>query len=79
MRRVEAVVDGNLTAALLARRLDVDLFLVLGDDGSGSAAIGPRREAVRRFVEATERRAASVTLSDAAQIVRGEAVTLAAK
>lgn len=77
MRRVEAVVDGSLTAALLARRLDADLFLVLGDDDSGST--GPKREAVRRFVEATERRAASVTLSDAAQIVRGEAVTLAAK
>jgi carbamate kinase len=31
MREVEAMVDRDLTAALLARRLDVDLFLMLTD------------------------------------------------
>lgn len=73
MRRVEAVVDGDLTSALLARRLDADLFLVLGDDDSGST--GAKREAVRRFAGATDRRAAIGAITDAVQIVRAAAGT----
>jgi carbamate kinase len=69
MRGVEAVVDRDLMAALLARRLDVDLFLMLADSTASTA------EAARRFVEATERRAAIGALTDAVQIVRGAAGT----
>jgi carbamate kinase len=79
MREIEAVVDRDLTAALLARRLDADLFLALTDDGSDTT--GAREEAVRRFVDATGRRAAIGTVADAGQQVRGaardERVTLA--
>lgn len=70
MRGVEAVIDVDLSAALLARRLDVDLFLTLSDDAAGSD-----EEAARRFVLATERRAAVGSLADAVQIVRGVAGT----
>jgi len=70
MRGVEAMIDVDLSAALLARRLDVDLFLVLSDDATGSD-----EEAARRFALATERRAAIGSLTDAAQIVRGVAGT----
>jgi carbamate kinase len=69
MREIEAVVDRDLTAALLARRLDADLFLALTDDGSGST--GSKEEAARRFAEATGRRGASGTVIDAGRIVRG--------
>src|SRR5580692_4150743 len=77
--RVEAVVDKDLTAALLARQLDADVLLLLTDvaavqDGYGtprarpihratraelrarnfpSGLMGPKIEAVCRFVEAT--------------------------
>lgn len=71
MRRIDAVVDGDLTAALLARRLDADLFLVL--DGLETGATATQEEAARRFTEATGRRAAIGAVMDAAGIVRGEA------
>lgn len=73
MRRVEAVVDRDLTAALLARRLDVDLFLALGD--AASDATGAKEEAARRFIQATGRRAAVAAVTDAVPIVRGAAGT----
>jgi carbamate kinase len=66
MREVEVVVDADLSAALLARRLDADLFLVLGDDATGSG-----EEAARRFARATGRRAAVGVATDAVQMVRG--------
>lgn len=54
MRAVEAAVDGDLAAALLARRLDVDLFLLLGGTADGNS----RELAAERFAAATGRRAA---------------------
>ncbi|HET7119928.1 MAG TPA: carbamate kinase [Solirubrobacterales bacterium] len=101
MRGVEAVVDKDLTAALLARRLDADLLVMLTDvdsvhlDWGGPherplsevdpaelremdfavGSMGPKVEAACRFAEASGRRAAIGSLSDAARIVRGEAGT----
>ncbi|HEY0318447.1 MAG TPA: hypothetical protein VGC49_09150 [Solirubrobacterales bacterium] len=76
MRGVEAVIDKDLTAALLARRLDVDLLLMLTDvEAVHLDSIGPKADAACRFVEATGRRAAVGALEDAARIVRGEAGT----
>lgn len=70
MRPIEVEIDHDLTAALLARRLDADLLLMLGaaDDSNES-----RVEAAFRFAEATNRRAAVGSLAEAVQIVRGEA------
>lgn len=70
---VEAVVDKDLTAALLARRLDADLLLMLTDvDATRTAS---KVEAARRFAETTGRRAAIGALSEATRVVRGEAGT----
>lgn len=77
MQRVDADVDGDLTVALLARRLDVDLLLMTSD-GDGADVVAPKLEAVRRFTEATGRHAAVVALADAVRIARAQAVTLAA-
>jgi len=71
--RVEATLDEGLTAALLARRLDADLLLMLTDADFLQA--GPKVEAGRRFAEATGRRAAISTLENAARAVRSEAGT----
>ncbi|MGN6816102.1 MAG: amino acid kinase family protein [Solirubrobacterales bacterium] len=71
MRGVEAVVDSGLTAALLARRLDADLLMMLTDLDSGS--IAPKVEALCRFAEATGRRTAIGSLRDVARVVRDEA------
>ncbi len=71
MRRVDAAIDGGLTAALLARRLEADLFLTLAGAPPGSKE--PEAEAPRRFVEATGGRAATATLADAVRIVDGAA------
>lgn len=71
---VEAVADENLTAALLARRLDADLLVMLTDaDAVGS--IGPKVDAACRFVEATGRRAAIGELAKAVEVVRGASGT----
>lgn len=79
MRGVEAAVDGDLIAALLARRLDVDLLLLLSDDVPSS--LGAKEEAARRFAASTGRRAAIGALGEAEQmVVAGESsdrVTLA--
>jgi glutamate 5-kinase len=70
MHRVEGPVDGDLTAALLARRLDADLLLILTEAQTASQV-----EAASRFAEATGRRAAIGSLAEATRMVRGEAGT----
>jgi carbamate kinase len=77
MQRVDADVDGDLTVALLARRLDVDLLLMTSD-GDGADVVAPKLEAVRRFTEATGRHAEVTAIADAVRIARAQAVTLAA-
>lgn len=98
----EAVVDKDLTAALLARQLDADALLLLTDvaavqDGYGTpqarpirratpaelrardfpaGSMGPKIEAVCRFVEATGKPAAIGRLADARALLAGEAGTL---
>lgn len=44
MRAVEAVLDGDLTASLLARRLDADLLVMLTDAGTVHLGPGQDRE-----------------------------------
>jgi carbamate kinase len=98
----EAVVDKDLTAALLARALDADALLLLTDiaavqDEYGTpqarplrrvtpaelrsrsfpaGSMGPKVEAVCRFVEATGKMAAIGQLGDAEALLRGEAGTM---
>lgn len=99
---VEAVIDKDLAAALLATALGADALLLLTDvdavyEGFGTPAaravrsatpeqlrtlplpagsMGPKVEAVCRFVEAGGGLGAVGALSDAAAIVRGEAGTV---
>ncbi len=99
---VEAVVDKDATAALLAEALDADALLLLTDVAnveigygtpdaralSGttpaflraqsfpSGSMGPKVEAVCRFVELTGRLAAIGALADAGEILAGNAGTL---
>ena len=99
---VEAVVDKDLTAAVLAVALHADALLVLTDvpqvmhaygtpeatpihrstparlrrDDFPAGSMGPKVEAVCRFVEATGATAAIGRLEDAADILRGRAGTL---
>jgi carbamate kinase len=94
---VEAVIDKDLTTALLAEQLDADAFLVLTDvdavyRGFGTPAaeritdttaaelrrfpfpagsMGPKIDAVCRFVEGTAGFAAIGSLADAAAILEG--------
>ena len=102
---VEAVIDKDLTAALLARTLDADLLViatdvthaVLGFEGPderrldavrvgelrthaaagqfAGGSMGPKVEAVCRFVEATGRRAAITSLVAIGEAVAGTAGT----
>jgi carbamate kinase len=102
LRGVEAVVDKDLTAALLARAVDADALLLLTDvdaviDGFGTpgarpirhatpsqlrarsfpaGSMGPKVEAVCRFVEATGRMAAIGRLDAAAALLNREAGTI---
>jgi carbamate kinase len=99
---VEAVVDKDLTASLLAQALDADALLLLTDiealqDGFGTAdarpihqatpaqlrarsfpagSMGPKVEAVCRFVEATGKMAAIGRLADAQALLDGTAGTI---
>lgn len=73
MQGVEAAVDQDLTAALLARRLDADLLVMLTDIASESTPT--KVKAARRFVDATGRRAAIGELTQAVAMVWGEAGT----
>jgi carbamate kinase len=102
LRGVEAVVDKDLTAALLAEDLDADALLLLTDVpavqrnfGAADAepighttpgelrrlrfpagSMGPKVEAVCRFVERTGGLAAIGALGDAQAILAGTAGTL---
>ena len=104
LRGVEAVVDKDLTAALLARQLGADALLLLTDvaavaDGYGTpqarpirratpaglrarsfpaGSMGPKIDAVCRFVEATGKPAAIGRLADAQALLTGEAGTCVA-
>ncbi len=99
---VEAVVDKDLTAAVLAEALDADLLLVLTDvpevvSGFGTpdaapirratpytlareefpaGSMGPKVDAVCRFVELTGGTAAIGRLEDAQAILAGDAGTI---
>jgi carbamate kinase len=99
---VEAVVDKDLTASLLARELHADALLLLTDvaavqDGYGTAqarpirratpaqlrsrsfpagSMGPKIDAVCRFVEATGQLAAIGQFSDAQALLDGETGTI---
>ena len=99
---VEAVVDKDLTAAVLAEALDADALLILTDTpfvmrGFGTpeaepilratpaalrreefpaGSMGPKVEAVCRFVELTGDMAAIGTLEDAPAIIAGTAGTI---
>jgi len=102
---VEAVVDKDLTASLLARELHADALLLLTDvaavqDGYGTpqarpirgvtaaelrtrdfpaGSMGPKIEAVCRFVEATGKPAAIGRLGDAGALLAGQAGTLVSR
>lgn len=74
LHEVEGAVDMDLIAALLARRLDADLLVMLSD-GEAKPTAGLKLAAARRFVEATERTAAIGRLADAARVIHGKAGT----
>lgn len=102
LRGVEAVVDKDLTSAVLAEALDADVLLVLTDVPAvmehfgtpdqrpvpratpaglralnpPAGSMGPKVDAVCRFVELTGGMAAIGSLDDAAAILRGEAGTI---
>lgn len=102
LRGVEAVVDKDLTAALLAERIGADLLLVLTDvpavirgygtadatpirqaapaelraEDFASGSMGPKVDAVCRFVERTGKAAAIGRLQDAVAVAGGSAGTL---
>jgi carbamate kinase len=102
LRGVEAVVDKDLTAALLAQEIQADALLLLTDvaavqDGYGTAAakpihqvtpaglrarsfpagsMGPKIEAVCRFVERTGKMAAIGQLADAQALLDRKAGTV---
>ncbi len=99
---VEAVIDKDLTAAVLAEHLEADFLLILTDVpavldkygtpdqqpitratpqslrdlGFPAGSMGPKVEAVCRFVELTGDTAAIGRLEDATQIVSGTAGTI---
>ena len=101
-RGVEAVVDKDLTASLLARELHADALLLLTDvaavmDGYGTAqarpvrratpaglrtrdfpagSMGPKIDAVCRFVEMTGKPAAIGQLADAQALLAQQAGTI---
>ena len=102
LRGVEAVVDKDLTSAVLAEALDADVLLVLTDVAAvmehfgtpeqrpvpratpaalralepPAGSMGPKVDAVCRFVELTGGMAAIGSLDDVAAILRGEAGTI---
>lgn len=71
MHELEAKVDQDLTAALLARRLDADLLMMPTDPHQDSSSREAKAAAARRFVEATGRPAAIGSLAEMIATVRG--------
>ncbi|MEU9832860.1 carbamate kinase [Streptosporangium sp. NPDC048047] len=102
LQGIEAVVDKDLTAALLAEALEADVFMSLTDvpgvarnfgtprqeeiarttphelraEHFPAGSMGPKVEAVARFVETTGDMAAIGRLEDAARILEGTAGTI---
>ncbi|GHH62554.1 carbamate kinase [Streptosporangium violaceochromogenes] len=102
LQGVEAVVDKDLTASILAEALEADVFMVLTDvprvarhfgtpreeeiahttphrlraEHFPAGSMGPKVEAVCRFVETTGDMAAIGRLDEAEQILRGTAGTV---
>jgi carbamate kinase len=102
LRGVEAVVDKDLTAAVLAEALEADVLLVLTDvpnvvrsfgtpealpisrvtpgalrrEDFAAGSMGPKVDAVCRFVELTGDMAAIGRLEDAELIIAGKAGTI---
>ncbi|HET8565546.1 MAG TPA: carbamate kinase [Solirubrobacterales bacterium] len=79
MHGVGAAIDRDLTAALLARRLDADLLLMLtdveGEMNLTPGSMAPKVEAACRFAAGTGRRAAIGSLTELSRVARGEAGT----
>lgn len=71
MHKLEAEVDPDLTAALLARRVDADLLMMPTDPLQDSSSREARAAAAHRFVEATGRQAAIGSLAEMIEVVRG--------
>jgi len=108
LRGVEAVIDKDLGAALLAQALEVDLLMILTDvdgvsldfgtpkqrmlgfmsladcklySGQGQfppGSMGPKVEAVSRFIEKTGRRAVITSIAKAEDALEGKAGTFVA-
>ena len=82
---VEAVVDKDLTTSVLAEALDADdqaepilraSAVALRREEFAPGSMGPKVEAVCRFVEVTGNMAAIGRLEDAVAILRGDAGTI---
>lgn len=71
MHELEAEIDPDLTAALLARRLDADLLMMPTDPLQDSSSRETKAAAARRFVAATGRQAALGPLAEMMGAVRG--------
>ena len=102
LRGVEAVIDKDLTAAVLAEHLEADFLMILSDVanvyegygtddaraitratprymrdlGAPAGSMGPKIEAICRFVELTGGTGAIGRLEDAVKIVQGDAGTI---
>ncbi len=70
MRVVDGRTDGDRAAALLARRLDADLLVLLTDDDRPADA---KLEAAHAFARGRDRRAAIGAVSEVAGLVSGAA------
>ena len=102
LQGVEAVIDKDLTAAVLAEHLEADFLMILSDVanvyegygtddaraitratprymrdlGAPAGSMGPKIEAICRFVELTGDTGAIGRLEDAVKIVQGDAGTI---
>jgi carbamate kinase len=71
MHEVDAPVDPDLTAALLARRIDADLLMLPVDPLDGSGSREAKAEAAARFRRATGRQALVGSLAEMAEALHG--------